>query len=197
MGIKAPELVDGIKQNPIEGVSMAYTFDKANAEVASTRPTQYFEMGGNRGIYHNEWYANTTPPVAPWVLNAPMPDINDYKWELYKVSEDYSQADDLAAKMPEKLKEMQGLFDQEAKKYHVYPLDNSQFQRAITPRPSGIAGQTVFTYSGEMSGIPDRQRAEHPEQVIHDYGRGRRPGELRRNDCHRGRMVGRVGAVPA
>jgi arylsulfatase len=153
-GIKAPELVDGIKQNPIEGVSMVYTFDKANTEVASTRPTQYFEMAGNRGIYHNEWYANTTPPVAPWVLNAPMPDINDYKWELYKVSEDYSQADDLAAKMPEKLKEMQALFDQEAKKYHVYPLDNSQFQRAITPRPSAAAGQSVFTYSGEMPGIP-------------------------------------------
>ena len=111
-------------------------------------------MAGHRGIYHDEWYANTTPPVAPWILNAPMPDINDYKWELYKVSDDYSQADDLAAKMPEKLKEMQEIFDQEAKKYHVYPLDNSQFQRAITPRPSATAGQTMFSYSGVMSGIP-------------------------------------------
>ncbi len=153
-GIKAPEVVNGINQNPIEGVSMAYTFDAANANAASTHKTQYFEMASNRGIYHEGWYANTTPPVAPWVLNAPMPDVNDYKWELYNLDEDYSQADDLAAKMPDKLKEMQALFLQEAAKYNVLPLDNSQFQRAIAPRPSATAGQTVFTYIGENSGIP-------------------------------------------
>ena len=153
-GIKEPDVVDGIKQNPIEGVSMAYTFDKANADKPSTRKTQYFEMISNRGIYHEGWYANTTPPVAPWVLNAPMPDVNAYKWELYNLDEDYSQANDLAAKMPDKLKQMQALFVQEAKKYDVLPLDNSQFQRAIAPRPSTIAGMTVFTYSGEMPGIP-------------------------------------------
>ena len=79
-------------------------------------------MAANRGIYHEGWYANTTPPVAPWVLNAQMPDIDDYKWELYNISEDYSQANDLAAKMPDKLKEMQALFAEEAKKYNVYPL---------------------------------------------------------------------------
>ena len=190
-GIKAPEMVDGIKQKPIEGVSMAYTFDKANADAPSTRKTQYFEMVGNRGIYHDGWYANTTPPVAPWVLNAPMPDVNDYKWELYNLNEDYSQANDLAAKMPDKLKEMQALFVQEAKKYNVLPLDNSQFQRAIAPRPSATAGQTVFTYSGEMPGIPTRQRAEHPEQVVHDHRRGRGPaGRRRRDDRHRGRAAG-------
>ena len=74
-GIKPPEVVDGIKQKPIEGVSMAYTCDKANATAASTRKTQYFEMIANRGIYHDGWYANTTPPVAPWVLNAKMPAV--------------------------------------------------------------------------------------------------------------------------
>src|SRR5271165_1789495 len=153
-GIRAPESVDGIAQNPIEGVSMAYTFDKASASAASTRTTQYFEMAGNRGIYHDGWYANTTPPVAPWILNAKMPDLDDYKWELYKLVEDYSQARDIAAQMPDKLKEMQGRFDEEAKKYNVYPLDNSAFARAITPRPSATAGQTVFTYSGVMPGIP-------------------------------------------
>ena len=121
-GIKAPEMVNGIKQKPIEGVSMAYTFDKANANAPSTRKTQYFEMISNRGIYHDGWYANTTPPVPPWVLNAPMPDVNDYKWELYNLNEDYSQANDLAAKMPDKLKEMQALFVQEASKYNVLPL---------------------------------------------------------------------------
>ena len=153
-GIKAPETVDGITQKPIEGVSMAYTFDKANATAASTHKTQYFELISNRGIYHEGWYANTTPPVAPWVLNAPMPDVNAYKWELYNLNEDYSQANDLAAKMPDKLKEMQALFAQEVNKYNVLPLDNSQFARAIAPRPSATAGQTVFTYSGEIPGIP-------------------------------------------
>jgi arylsulfatase len=153
-GIQAPEFVDGIKQKPIEGVSMVYTFDKANAAAPSTRKTQYFEMIANRGIYHEGWYACTTPPVPPWVLNAPMPDVNAYKWELYNVNEDYSQYNDLAAKMPDKLKELQALFLQEAAKYNVLPLDNSQFARAIAPRPSATAGQTVFTYSGVMPGIP-------------------------------------------
>jgi arylsulfatase A-like enzyme len=153
-GIKAPEMVNGIAQKPIEGVSMVYTFDKANATTPSTRKTQYFEMIANRGIYHDGWYACTTPPVPPWVLNAPMPDVNAYKWELYNLAEDYSQNNDLAAKMPDKLKALQGLFAREAAKYNVLPLDNSQFQRAITPRPSAIAGETVFTYSGVMPGIP-------------------------------------------
>jgi arylsulfatase len=153
-GIKAPEYVNGIKQKPIEGVSMAYTFDKANANAPTRHETQYFEMIANRGIYQKGWYANTTPPVAPWVLNAPMPNVNDYKWELYHLDEDYSQAKDLATQMPDKLKELQKVFAQQAKLYDVYPLDNSQFQRAIAPRPSATAGQTVFNYSGVMSGIP-------------------------------------------
>jgi hypothetical protein len=83
-----------------------------------------------------------------------MPDVDAYKWELYNLKEDYSQANDLAAQMPDKLKEMQTLFAQEAKKYDVHPLQNSTFARAIVPRPSNTAGQTVFTYSGEMPGIP-------------------------------------------
>jgi arylsulfatase len=153
-GITAPEVVNGIKQKPIEGVSMVYTFDKANANAPSTRKTQYFEMISNRGIYHEGWYANTHPPVPPWVLNAPMPPVNEYKWELYNLNEDFSQANDLAAKMPEKLKEMQALFAEEAAKYQVLPLDNQQFERALAPRPSTTAGKTVFTYSGAMAGIP-------------------------------------------
>ena len=153
-GLKAPDTVDGIRQKPIEGVSMAYTLDKAHADAPTTHKTQYFEMVANRGIYHDGWYANTVPPVPPWVLNAPMPDVDHYKWELYNLAEDYSQYNDLAAKMPEKLKEMQALFLQEAKKYNVLPLDNSQFARAIAPRPSATAGQNVFTYSGVMAGIP-------------------------------------------
>jgi arylsulfatase len=154
-GIQAPEMVNGIKQNPIEGVSMAYTFKKANADAPTTHHVQYFEMAGNRGIYQDGWYANTTPPVAPWVLNAPMPPIEDYKWELYNLKDDYSQDNDLAAKMPDKLKEMQALFMEEAKKYNVLPLSNAQFQRAIEPRPNPAAGKTLFTYKGATVGIPD------------------------------------------
>jgi arylsulfatase A-like enzyme len=152
-GVKAPEMVDGIKQKPIEGVSMVYTFDKANASAPTTHHVQYFEMISNRGIFKDGWYANTTPPVPPWVLNAPMPSPKDYKWELYNLTEDYSQADDLAAKMPDKLKELQAVFDQEAAKYQVLPLDNRQFARAVEPRPSTTAGRSVFTYTGVNPGI--------------------------------------------
>jgi arylsulfatase A-like enzyme len=153
--IPAPDTVDGIKQKPIEGVSMVYTFDKANANAPSKRDTQYFEMFANRGIYHDGWYACTTPPEPPWLLGTkPLPPVNEYKWELYNIAEDYSQANDLAAKNPEKLKEMQALFLAEAEKYQVLPLDNSTFSRIITPRPSATAGRTVFTYVGENVGIP-------------------------------------------
>ena len=155
-GIKAPEEVDGIKQKPIEGVSMAYTFDQANANAPSTRDTQYFELAGNRAIYHDGWIASTTPPAPPWVMGtAKMPDIVDgYNWELYHIAEDYSQYDDLAAKYPDKLKELKALFLTEATKFSVFPMDNSAFTRLVTPRPSTVAGKTEFTYTGEISGIP-------------------------------------------
>ena len=155
-GIKAPEEVNGIKQRPIEGVSMAYTFDQANAKAPSKRDTQYFEMVGNRAIYHDGWIASTTPPAPPWTLGtAKMPDLaNGYQWELYNLAEDFSQYNNLAAKNPQKLKEMQALFLTEAAKYNVFPLDNSGFARLLTPRPSAVAGRTVFTYTGENSGIP-------------------------------------------
>jgi arylsulfatase len=154
-GIPAPEMVNGIKQKPIEGVSMAYTFDKANANAPSKRDTQYFEMAANRAIYHDGWIAATTPPAAPWLLaTGALPDVNDYNWELYNIGDDYSESNDLAAKMPDKLKEMRALFLTEAAKYQVLPLDNSAFIRLLTPRPSAIAGKTVFTYTGENVGIP-------------------------------------------
>jgi arylsulfatase len=159
-GIQAPEVVSGIKQKPIEGVSMAYTFDKAKADAPSARKDQYFEIIANRGIYHEGWYACTTPPHGPWILNAPLPEPSEYKWELYDLTKDFSQANDLAAKMPDKLKEMQKVFDGEAKKYNVYPLNNDSFARALAPRPSAVAGKTTFTYSGVLSGI-DSSVAPH------------------------------------
>src|SRR5262249_20320470 len=155
-GIQAPVMVDGVAQKPIEGVSMAYTFDKANANAPSTRSTQYFEMVGNRAIYHDGWLAATTPPEPPWDLGfGKYPDVvNGYTWELYNIAEDYSENNDLAAKMPDRLRDMKELFMVEAAKYNVFPLDNSFTARAATPRPSATAGRTVFTYSGESSGLP-------------------------------------------
>jgi hypothetical protein len=116
---------------------------------------QYFEMIANRGIYKDGWYANTTPPHGPWILNAPLPPIDQHKWELYNLKEDYLQNNDLAAKMPGKLKEMQALFMQEARKYNVLPLQNTTFDRAIMPRPSPLAGKNVYSYQGVVTGIPD------------------------------------------
>jgi arylsulfatase A-like enzyme len=155
-GIQAPATVNGITQRPIEGVSMLYTFNKANANAPSTRTTQYFEMAGNRAIYHDGWIAATTPFAPPWDLaTGKLPDVTTgYQWELYNIGEDYSENNNLAAKFPDKLKELQALFQTEATKYNVFPLDNTAFSRLLTPRPSAVAGRTVFTYTGENAGIP-------------------------------------------
>jgi arylsulfatase len=155
-GIAAPDTINGIQQLPIEGVSMVSTWDKANANAPTRHTTQYFEMLGNRAIYHDGWVACTIPATLPWELsNAPPPDvITGYKWELYNVHADPTQFNDLAAKMPDKLKQMQDLFYAEAKKYNVLPLDNSTLARWNTPRPNLTAGRTVFTYSGELIGTP-------------------------------------------
>jgi len=155
-GIAQPETINGIKQSPVEGVSMMYTWDKANADVPTRHTTQYFEMLGNRAIYHDGWVAATTPATKPWELStaAPPDVITGYKWELYNVQEDPTQFDDLAAGMPDKLKQMQDLFYAEAKKYNVLPIDNSTLSRWNTPRPSLTVGRTEFTYSGELIGTP-------------------------------------------
>lgn len=155
-GIQAPVMVNGVAQKRIEGVSMAYSWDKENANTASRRTTQYFEMLANRAIYHDGWMASTTPPLAPWLLGlGKMPEVvNGYTWELYNLNEDYSQNNDLAAKMPDKLQELKELFLVEAAKYGVFPLDNDFLQRVLAPRPSATAGKTLFTYSGEISGLP-------------------------------------------
>jgi len=113
-------------------------------------------MLGNRAIYHEGWVAATTPATLPWELSTkPPPDaITGYKWELYNVMEDPTESKDLAAKMPEKLKQLQALFYEEAKKHDVLPLDNSSLTRWNAPRPDLTAGRRVFTYSGGLAGIP-------------------------------------------
>ncbi len=155
-GIPQPETINGITQRPMDGVSMAYTWDKANATAPSRRTTQYFEMLGNRAIYHDGWVAATTPVTLPWALStaAPPDVITGYNWELYNVKDDPTESNNLAGTMPAKLKEMQDLFYAEAKKNEVLPLDNSTLARWNTPRPNLTAGRKVFTYSGELIGVP-------------------------------------------
>jgi arylsulfatase len=153
-GIKFPASINGVKQKPVEGVSMAYTFDKPSAP--STRKTQYFEMTANRGVYHDGWVAATTPLRLPWAPPGTSPNPDDFKWELYHVAQDFSEATDLAAQNPAKLKQLQAVFDQEAKKYNVYPLDAS-FAERVDPsiRPSLTRGRSVFTYYPGMLRIPE------------------------------------------
>jgi arylsulfatase len=154
--IPAPQTVDGIAQKPIEGVSMVYTWDKANAHAPSRHRTQYFEMFGNRALYHDGWIASTTPPQPPWLMGkAPMPKdvMNDYKWELYNLQDDPTQDIDLAAKLPDKLRELKALFTGEATRYHVFPLNNSFLSLVMTPRPGPTAGRNEFTYSGELTQV--------------------------------------------
>jgi arylsulfatase A-like enzyme len=153
-GVPMPVEMGGVKQKPLEGVSMVYTFDDAKAKDRHT--TQYFELVGNRGIYHDGWMACTTPARLPWVIVGASPSPDDFKWELYHVAEDFSQANDLAAKQPEKLKELQAVFDVEAKKYNVYPLDSSFGERGDPAiRPSLARGRNVFTYYSGMIRIPE------------------------------------------
>jgi len=155
-GISQPDTINGIKQSPVEGVSMKYTWDKANANAPTAHKTQYFEMLGNRAIYHDGWVAATTPATLPWELSTKTPPdvITGYNWELYNVAEDPTQFNDLAGKMPDKLKEMQDLFYSEANKYNVLPLDNTTLTRWNTPRPNLTAGRTEFAYTGELTGAP-------------------------------------------
>jgi arylsulfatase A-like enzyme len=153
--VKQPKVVDGIEQSPIEDVSMMYTFDKQNANAPSTHKTQYFEMLGDRAIYHDGWMAGTKVMRAPWVHFPPKVGVLDYPWELYDLNNDWTQSEDVAAKHPAKLKELQELFWKEAERYQVLPLDASLMTRLITPRPSITAGRNVFTWTRPLTGTPN------------------------------------------
>ncbi|MFO1060042.1 MAG: arylsulfatase [Dongiaceae bacterium] len=155
-GIPAPVMVDGIAQKPLEGVSMAYSFDKANADAPSNHHTQYFEMMGDRAIYQDGWIASTKVVRPPWdIAGATNPDpANNVSWELYDLTHDWTQANDVAAANPEKLRNLQDLFWIEAARHNVLPLDTSVATRVVVPKPSLAAGRDVFTYSGEITGIP-------------------------------------------
>jgi arylsulfatase len=152
-GVQPPTLINGVKQTPIEGTSLIYSFN--DPKVPTRHTTQYFEMIGNRGVYHDGWVACTTPRRLPWqAATDSSPD--DFQWELYHVAEDFSEANNLAAANPAKVKELQAVFDREAKKYNVLPLDASFIARVdVRIRPSLTRGRSTFTYYPGAFRIPE------------------------------------------
>jgi arylsulfatase A-like enzyme len=147
-GIPAPTIVNSMQQAPLEGVSMAYSFDDANA--SERHDLQYFEMFCNRGIYHRGWSA-VTRHSTPWVTTAKLPAYDDDVWELYDCSKDWSQAHDLAKEMPEKLRDLQRLWLIEATKYNVLPLDDRRVERFnadLAGRPQLVKGNSQLLFSG-------------------------------------------------
>jgi arylsulfatase len=150
--IPQPTMVNGVKQRPMDGVSMLYSADAPKAP--DQRTTQYFEMFGNRGIYHEGWVACTRHSI-PWLM-VPLPAVKDDIWELYKVDEDFSEANNLAEENPAKLKELQAVFETEALRNHVYPIDDRRSERfnpAIAGRPDLLNGRKTLTVYPGMTGM--------------------------------------------
>jgi arylsulfatase len=148
-GLPQPTMVNGVMQEPLHGVSMAYSFDDAKA--AERHETQYFEMVCNRGIYHKGWTAVTRHGNPPWVVVGVQPPLAEDVWELYDTTKDWSQAHDLAKQMPEKVAELKRLFDLEASKYNVFPLDDRKAERTnpdIAGRPQVVHGATQLLFPG-------------------------------------------------
>ena len=153
-GLPEPRVVDGTPQTPIQGVSMVYTFDEPAAK--NRHLTQYFEILGNRGIYHDGWLAGTVHR-APWEY-VPRATLENDKWELYDTPNDFSLTNDLAATNPAKLKEMQDLFLEEAVTNHVLPIDDrtvERFNPALAGRPDLMAGRTSLTVHEGMVGMAE------------------------------------------
>lgn len=169
-GLPEPAMVNGIAQRPIEGTSMVYTWDKANAP--DKRTTQYFEMFGSRAIYQDGWIASAPPVITPWILTmtgATKDVMNGFKWELYDLNKDWTQSNDLAAQMPDKLRDLQQTWTMEAAKYNVFPLDDSRVSRFFGEKPNYAPGRSVFTYSGELSNVPFPGSAGAPDLLDRSY----------------------------
>ena len=157
IGIKAPRTVDGVTQQPMDGVSMKYTF--ANAKAPGRKTAQYFEVMGDRGIYSDGWFAAAWGPRVPWVPGLP-PSIATWSpdkdpWVLYNLRSDFSQATDLASKEPKKLAEMKLLFDREAKANRVYPVGGGLWSIVWSPQSAPQNPATEFSYTQDVVGIPE------------------------------------------
>ncbi len=177
-GLPQPTVVNGVAQRPIEGVSMAYSFD--GASEADRHETQYFEMFCNRGIYHEGWTA-VTRHSTPWVMGPQLPPFDEDVWELYDTNTDWSQAHDLAAEMPEKLAELQQLWLEEARKYNVLPLDDRRMERfdaELVGRPELVKGNSQLLFGGmgrlsenSLLNIKNKSHAVTAEVVVPEIGR--------------------------
>lgn len=153
-GLPFPKVVNGVKQRPMDGVSMVYSFNNAKAKDRHT--TQYFEMFGNRAMYHEGWFARTIHR-APWEQKPRRPLAEDI-WELYDTRNDFSLVNDLAKKYPKKLAEMKALFMKEAEKNHALPIDDRVFERVnaeLVKRPDLMAGRTSITLAEGMTGMTE------------------------------------------
>jgi arylsulfatase A-like enzyme len=168
-GVPEPVEVNGVWQKPIEGVSMMYSFDDPKAK--GTRGTQYFEMFGNRALYHDGWIAVCRHGRLPWQTSGSF-SFDDDKWELYNIDQDFSESNDLSAQNPAKLHELQDMFWGEAAKYNVLPIDDRFAERADPSlRPSLIADRTDFTYFAGAYRIPESSSAniKNKSHVITAY----------------------------
>ena len=155
IGIKPPQEVDGFKQDPMDGVSLAYTF--ADAKAPGRKMTQYFDNNGSRGIYHDGWYACTFGPLTPWLTTSPglaTWDANKDVWELYNLQTDYSQAEDLAAKEPQRLAKMKELFLEEAKKNKVFPIGAGIWLR-LHPEDRIKSPYTSWVFDAATTRMPE------------------------------------------
>lgn len=158
IGITAPELVDGVTQQPMDGISMLYTF--ADAKAAGRKKAQYFEIMADRGIYTDDgWFAAAWGPRIPWVPGLPAnigqwtPD-ND-KWALYRLDQDFSQATDVAAQHPEQLAAMKRIFDQQAQANQVYPIGGGLWSIIWSPQSAPRNPATEFNYTQDVVGVPE------------------------------------------
>jgi arylsulfatase A-like enzyme len=154
-GIEEPTSFNGVAQKPIEGVSLAYTFDRENADAKSTHTTQYFEMLGNRAIYRDGWMACCRHGRLPWHTSGTV-DFAEDRWELYNIEDDFSQAHDLAQEYPERLRDLQDLFLVEAARHDVLPLDDRFVERMdVTLRPGFFSGRGQVSFPGRFVRLPE------------------------------------------
>ncbi|GGH41624.1 arylsulfatase [Cribrihabitans marinus] len=156
VGVDAPQTVDGIPQAPLDGESFAYLFDAENAKADPPRDTQYFEMMGQWALWQDGWFLATEVNRAPWVSNAsPNPDpLNNQVFELYNLTTDPAQANNIAKDHPDRVRDMRQTFIREAAKYQVFPMDASFTTRLAQPRPNITAGRKEFVYTRPMTGLP-------------------------------------------
>ncbi|MGL4861193.1 MAG: arylsulfatase [Enterobacteriaceae bacterium] len=151
--IQEPHYVNGIQQNPFEGISMMYTLTGKKSKSPSRHTTQYFEIMGNRAIYHEGWFAGTRVVRYPWTLYPTNTPLLDYTWELYDLNKDWAQSNNLAAKQPKKLQQLKELFWREAEQHQVEPLDDRVAARIVGPKPHQSTAESLFEWKAPVTGI--------------------------------------------